>query len=200
MSTIYLDRVTASQLLKVSTRTLDRYLRKYRIKTKKKGRKILIRRSDVDTIIDDHIGHFIDDFNRLKIAPEANAGNEDTVSAIGRQSVHKNSNLAVKNIEVKDVKAKEMKAEEVYKELFLELKKEVKEKQDRLEAATYRVGQLESQIGNMVPMLDYTKKEKEMDVSFTRRSVTGGGTDFVFNVGIWLNSFLTLVSVNKCVI
>ncbi|QQR83449.1 hypothetical protein IPJ72_06715 [Candidatus Peregrinibacteria bacterium] len=36
-------------------------------------------------------------------------------------------------------------------------------KQERLEAATYRVGQLESQVKNMVPMLDYNKKQRELE-------------------------------------
>lgn len=36
MSTTYVDRDEASAILKVSTRTLDRYIRKFRFKDKKR--------------------------------------------------------------------------------------------------------------------------------------------------------------------
>lgn len=70
------------------------------------------------------------------------------------------------SIEVKDVKmeakGKVEKDEAVYKSLYVEAKNDLKEKQERLDAATYRVGQLESQVQNMVPMLDFSRKEKEL--------------------------------------
>ena len=145
VSNIYLDRDEASKALKVSTRTLDRYIRRYKIKIKRQGRKVLIKRADVDHVINDHIGKFLDDFNRLKAEPKS--------SGQVRQGVQ------VKDIQLESIKVKE---EGVYKELYWELKKELKERQDRLEAATYRVGQLESQLKNMVPLLDYNRKEKEL--------------------------------------
>ncbi len=147
VSNIYLDRDEASKVLKVSTRTLDRYIRRYKLKVKKQGRKVLLKRVDVDQVINDHIGKFLDDFNRLK-----------TDNGQVGQGVHK-APLAVKDIQLESIKVKE---DSVYKELYFDLKKELKERQDRLEAATYRVGQLESQLKNMVPLLDYNRKEKEL--------------------------------------
>lgn len=136
----YLDRLKASKLLRVSTRTLDRYIRRYKVKIKKEGRRVFINQTDVDRIIDDHIGHFLGDRQ-------------------GGQGVQ--HNLAVKDIKLESVKTKD-REEAVYKELFLDIKKDLKEKQDRLEAATYRVGQLESQLKNMVPLLEYNRKDKEL--------------------------------------
>lgn len=142
---IYVNRLEASKLLKVSTRTLDRYIRQYKIKVKREGRMVFIKRNAVNLIINDHIGHFLGDFKRFK---------EDG------QDVHNVQDaLTVKNIKVEQFRAKE---EEVYKSLYGELKRELKEKQDRLEAATYRVGQLESQLKNMVPLLEFNKKDKEL--------------------------------------
>lgn len=153
MSTTYLEREEASKILKVSTRTVDRYIRKYRFKTRKKGRRILIRRTDVDKIIREHIGHFVDvdnvAINKIFETPD----------------VDKASNIHVKDVAVKEVKKKEEKpdsADFVYKRLYEETKQELREKQDRLEAATYRVGQLEAQAKSMVPLLDFTQKEKEL--------------------------------------
>ena len=160
MSNIYLDREEASKILKVSTRTLDRYIRKYKIKTRKQGRTILIRRADVDKIINDHIGHFIDDFNKLKEgeSPSIMDTKVDNVDALSTKSKSEDT-IEVKDIKVKNIKPGE---ETVYKELYIELKKEFREKQDRLEAATYRVGQLESQLKSTVPLLDYSRKEREL--------------------------------------
>lgn len=142
-SKTHIDRDEASQILKVSTRTIDRYLRKFKFKTRKDGRRVLIRRIDIDKIIQDQIGHYVDTKKTTAI-------------------------VKVKNIKVEEIKKKDnpIKAEErIYKELYSEVKKDNKEKQERLEAATYRVGQLEAQIKNTVPLLDFTRKEKELKES-----------------------------------
>ena len=148
--TLYVDRIDASKLLKVSTRTVDRYMRKYRFKTRKDGRRVLIKRLDIDKIIKEHIGRLVD-INEL----------------MNGNCVEKTDNVS--NLTVKDVKIKKIKQgdpgsteERVYKDLYHETKDELKAKQERLEAATYRVGQLEAQTKSMVPMLDFTKKEKEL--------------------------------------
>ncbi len=156
MSNIYLDREEASQILKVSTRTIDRYIRKFRFKTRKNGRRILIKRMDVDKIIQEHVGHFMD------------ISSTDNGQMLDKKSVHNKvdnvSNIKVKDIKIDGVKNKEEFAEDgtIYKNLFEETRKELREKQERLEAATYRVGQLESQVKTMVPLLDYNRKEKEV--------------------------------------
>jgi len=49
----------------------------------------------------------------------------------------------------------------IYKKLFTELQEEVKEKQERLEVANYRVGQLEAQVRNSIPMLEYHRENYE---------------------------------------
>ncbi len=160
---LYVDRIEASKILKTSTRTVDRYMRKYNFKTRKDGRLVLIKRSDVDKIIKDHLGRIVDindeSFSQIlnkKIENPATE-NKDTVST-----------LAVSDIKVHKIKDTEANGteERIYKDLYQETKKDLKEKQDRLEAATYRVGQLESQVKSMVPLLDYTKKDKELQEVF----------------------------------
>ncbi len=150
MSTIYIDRNEASKILNVSTRTLDRYVRKYRLKTRKDGRRILIKRAEINKIINEHVGHFVD---------------ISSTSNVDKKSVHnrvdETSNISVQDVKVESVK-KGGYEEEIYKNLFQETKKELKDKQERLEAATYRVGQLEAQLKNMVPLLDFSRKEKEL--------------------------------------
>ncbi len=155
MSKLYVDREEASKILKVSTRTVDRYVRKYRFKTRKDGRRVLVKRDDVDKIIQDHIGHFVDvKSTDLKIKLDRQSVDDDVSNV---------SNIDVKNIKVESVKSSDSDNENrVYKGLYVDTKNELKEKQERLEAATYRVGQLEAQVKNMVPLLDYNRKEKEL--------------------------------------
>ncbi|MFH0837880.1 MAG: helix-turn-helix domain-containing protein [Patescibacteria group bacterium] len=150
LSTTYVDREEASEILKVSTRTVDRYIRKFRFKTRKDGRRVLIKKVDVDKIIEEHIGQFVDIRSTIFDKRE-----EQT------KAINNTSDVALKDIKVESVRKSE-KEEEVYKGLYHEAKNELKEKQERLDAATYRVGQLESQVKTMVPMLDYTHKEKEL--------------------------------------
>lgn len=144
-TTTFVDRIEASKILKVSTRTVDRYMRKYRLKTRKDGRRVLIKRVDIDKIIQDQIGHLVDLVNE-------SAGKSET------------TNLTVKDVKVESIKAgsREPIENQIYKELYTEVKADLKEKQDRLEAATYRVGQLESEVKNMVPVLDFSNKEREL--------------------------------------
>jgi hypothetical protein len=160
--TLYVDRIEASKILKTSTRTVDRYMRKYRFKTRKDGRRVLIKRIDVDKIIKDHLGRIVD-INDESFSQILN-GKTETLP----EEKNETTTLAVSNIKVEKMKEPEARGAEdrIYKDLYKETKHELKEKQDRLEAATYRVGQLESQVKSMVPMLDYTKKDKELQEVF----------------------------------
>ncbi len=155
MSTVYVDRDEASQVLKVSTRTVDRYVRKYKLKTKKDGRLLLIRRTDVDRIIRDQIGHLVD----LEAPSFSNSP-----SLKPSESQIQLTEMKVEETRQKPASSVE---EKVYKDLYQETKKDLQAKQERLEAATYRVGQLETQLKGMVPLLEYSQKEKELQQTQT---------------------------------
>ncbi len=154
----YVDRIEASKILKVSTRTVDRYMRKHRFKTRKDGRRVLIKKTDVDKIIKEHIGRLVD----IK---------EDNLNDILNSKEAESTKLAVKDIKIKQIKEKDSEKlsveQEIYKELYQGVKKDLDKKQERLEAATYRVGQLESQVKNMVPMLDYNKKDRALQEAYS---------------------------------
>ncbi len=158
--TQYVDRIEASKILKVSTRTVDRYMRKHRFKTRKDGRRVLIKKVDVDKIIKEHIGRLVDI-------------NDDNLNNIlgAEESIKKESNetnLTVKDVKIKKIEKSQSKVEqEIYKELYKEVKGDLKERQDRLEAATYRVGQLEAQAKHMVPMLDFNKKDRALQDAYS---------------------------------
>ncbi len=153
----YVDRIEASKILKVSTRTVDRYMRKHRFKTRKDGRRVLIKKVDVDKIIKEHIGRLVD----------INDDNLNNILGV-EESIKKETNLTVKDVKIKKIEKSQPKVEqEIYKELYKEVKGDLKEKQDRLEAATYRVGQLEAQAKHMVPMLDFNKKDRALQDAYS---------------------------------
>ena len=85
-----------------------------------------------------------------------NKGNESVVSFREKSNVEKFDLVDVSNLQ------KFQKESEIYKKLYEETVAELKIKQERLEGATYRVGQLESQIKNTVPLLTYRQKEEEV--------------------------------------
>jgi len=162
VKTKYVDRIEASKILKVSTRTVDRYMRKYRFKTRKDGRRVLIKKTDLDKIIKENISRLVDikEDNLNEILNNKERNKESTTK------------LVVKNVEVKKINREKSsdkaKIEQtIYKELYSEVKKDLTKKQDRLEAATYRVGQLESQVKSMVPMLDYNKKDRALQEAYS---------------------------------
>ncbi len=159
MSKIYIDRTEASKILNVSTRTIDRYVKKHNFKIRKDGRRVLIRRKDVDVIIENHISRYVDTNtteDTKKVTTTALKVKNIKVEESNKKEDIKNEVRVERKTTVNNVE------EKVYKELYNEVKKENKEKQERLEAATYRVGQLESQIKTTVPLLDFTRKEKEL--------------------------------------
>jgi len=80
--TQYVDRVEASKILKVSTRTVDRYMRKYKCKTRKDGRQVLIKRVDVDKIINDQFGHLVNP-NKVETPVNNNAKKSQEAGGAG---------------------------------------------------------------------------------------------------------------------
>jgi len=48
-----------------------------------------------------------------------------------------------------------------YQKLYEETREELREKQERLEIANYRVGQLEAQLKNSIPLLEYHRESSE---------------------------------------
>jgi len=73
----------------------------------------------------------------------------------------------VEVIEAKDKQNLPREENEIYKKLYFDVKEELNIKQERLEIANYRVGQLEAQLRSSMPMLEFhrdkyqSEKEKQ---------------------------------------
>lgn len=135
--TFDLSRKEASEILKVSTRTLDRYIKSKKVSSKSIAGRIMLDRVEITSKKKARKHRKV---NKSKIKSEALPETKKEV------------------FEINNSIAEAAKAEEkVYKKLYDEMKVEVRTFQQRLEGANYRVGQLESEVKASVPLLDHQK-------------------------------------------
>jgi len=156
-----IDRKTASRLLKVSVRTVDRYISLNKLDTERREGRIWLdkkailnlrvmrkREADVDMSTPKMS---IDNIDVVPVDMSIDTeGNPIHSSESGDESRGRSKDETVSRT---SRESEEM----VYKKLFEKLQEDVKEKQGRLEMANYRVGQLEARIKDTIPLLEYNR-------------------------------------------
>lgn len=152
-----LSRESASRLLKVSIRTLDRYIRSKKVSTRIVDGRIWLNKEELEVVkggkssvirVDgEHVST-----DRVSI--------DDSVDSMDNSEVFSPDN--VRTMSGKQDRTRRHDHGEAYKNLYDELKKELEEKQGRLEIANYRVGQLEAQVKSSIPMLEYHRERYEI--------------------------------------
>jgi len=158
-SEIYnLDRKAASKLLKISVRTLDRYIKSKKVSTRVVDGRVWLDKSGLKDYMDEKSG--------AASVDSGNMSTSDMAIDVDVDNGHSSSQDYVQSMSTVRKISKERSPNSVYKKLFSELKEDLNEKQARLEIANYRVGQLEAQLKNSIPMLEfhrenYEKKQKE---------------------------------------
>jgi len=151
-------RKQAATLLDVSTRSIDRYIRSKRLSARKKGGAVLLNEEELQN---------------LKVANFQNMhGASPTVE--GRAHRHIDSTQASQTtidgttgtVETPKTETalstKNAARDEVFEELYGLSRREIREYHNKLEAANYRLGQLETQMKHSVPLLDYQAKEEKL--------------------------------------
>ena len=159
--TYNLDRKAASKLLHVSVRTLDRYLKSKKLSSRVVDGRVWMDKGELKAFMDKKSGSINVDNVDMSTPDLSIDVDVDNVDSSSQDVVHSMS--TVRKV------SKEKSPSGVYKKLFNELKEEVSEKQTRLEIANYRVGQLEAQLKNSIPLLEfhrenYEKKKKEQSL------------------------------------
>jgi len=134
-------REDAADILAVSLRTLDRYLKKGKLKSKSDGRIVLIHSQSLA------------DFTKKISVPTKKSPMKKKRKLLSRKEIPEAETIEVSSGSVE---------EKVFRELYEEASKELRGKQEKLEAASFRVGQLEAQLKNSVPLLEHKKKEEEL--------------------------------------
>lgn len=149
-------RKQAATHLDVSTRTLDRYIRTKKLSARKKGGAILLNEEEVQN---------------LKVAKFQNMHGASP-SVEGRAHRHIDSvqttiDGATGTVEEsvapsQAIAKKDSTRDQVFEELYSLSRREIREYHNKLEAANYRLGQLETQMKHSVPLLDFQAKEDQV--------------------------------------
>lgn len=126
-------------------RTLDRYVKAKKLSTKIVDGRIWLNR--------DEVGGF-----RVAKGESIMVGKVDMSTS--KMSIDDNVDIVSP---LSTTPRKERGGKALYKKLFQDLRDELHEKQERLEIANYRVGQLEAQIRNSIPLLEYHRETFERD-------------------------------------
>ncbi len=151
-----IPRETAAKLLNVSVRTLDRTIRRGFLRAERFDRNVFIPRPSFERYYEKQAKRWglppLEEGEQEKVATLeaiAMAGAKDGPIPVELTSHERDYDL---------------KPVTLYKNLYEELKTKHEEQQRRMEGAHYRVGQLEAQLKNMVPLLEVKQERKRLEV------------------------------------
>lgn len=158
-----ITRKQAADLLDVSTRTIDRYIRNKRLSARKKGGNILLSEEELNNL-------------KVSLFQNMHGASPDVEGRAHRHvdGVAARDNQAIFDAETGEIEetldrpipvesgslTKRSERETVFEELYDLSRREVREYHNKLEAANYRLGQLETQMKHSVPLLEYHEKEE----------------------------------------
>ena len=182
-----IDRKTAGRLLKMSIRTVDRYLTSQKLSHEKRDGRIWLDKKEImqlrarhrvdrmDTDIDMSTSKM--SIDKMDIIPVDMSIDNEGNSFHAVQS--EDGTIEVRESESKQEERTQSQNQprsnnrssgssrntlnstpdelEIYKKLYAQLQSDLKEKEQRLEMANFHMGQLEARIKESVPMLDYKR-------------------------------------------
>lgn len=166
-----LSRKEAADLLGVSTRTLDRYIRGGKLNSRKKGGTILLNEDEVNNLkvakfqnihgaspkVEGRAHRHIDS---TQDAPEARTIIDAETGKIEEAAVEVQQETSTST--AMETAASVSSREQVFEELYDLARRENRETHNKLEAAQYRLGQLETQLKYTVPVLDYQEQKEAL--------------------------------------
>lgn len=161
-----LSRSDAADLLAVSTRTIDRYIRGKRLSARKKAGNILLSEEEVNnlkvTLFQNMHGASPEMEGRAHRHIDSVAARQSSTIFDAETGTVEESEATEEVAVMQAPKAVAVKSdrENVFEELYDLSRREVREYHNKLEAANYRLGQLEVQVKHSVPLLDYQEKEQ----------------------------------------
>lgn len=160
-----IDRKAASRLLKVSMRTLDRYRRNGQVATRIVDNKILLSKSEILEYIARHNETVARQNRQTKSAKmsrdtnvdsaaydETEDGDGNTYTFVSAQQVSSDDGRHEREIQGHE---RETNLIDTYKKMYEEISGELRRRQEELEAAHYRIGQLEGQLRYAIPLPEH---------------------------------------------
>lgn len=156
-----ISRKEAADLLDVSTRTIDRYIRSKKLSARKKGGNILLNEEELGNL---NIARFQ---NMHGVSPDVPGRAHRHVDSISKNKTVIDGDTG----KIEDAIKMEEKAalspatgarEQVFEELYDLSRREIREYHNKLEASNYRLGQLETQLKHSVPLLEYQEQSEAL--------------------------------------
>jgi|GEM_PF-555484 len=174
-----IDRKAASRLLKVSMRTLDRYRQAGQLTTKIIDNKILLSRSEVIEFmagqrsrIASHARHSkynemsrdneVDSGSKKEEKFDRNENDDEPIFVETRTSTQGQPKRKKDNENIVEPHDRDYELIETYKKMYEQLAAELKKRQEELEGAHYRIGQLEGQIRYSVPLPEHRNEMQRL--------------------------------------
>ena len=143
------DRKAASKLLKVSVRTVDRYIKKKVLTAQNVSGRVWLSKEEVNGMAHKKNEPYMDTEvdtstpgTSIDIIDDTTTTTQQKLSTSQTQKIERTSNQS-----------------HLYKDLYEKAKDELGEKAERLEIANYRVGQLDAQLKNSIPLLEYHREQ-----------------------------------------
>ncbi|MFA5855323.1 MAG: helix-turn-helix domain-containing protein [Candidatus Gracilibacteria bacterium] len=166
-----LSREEAAKLLDVSMRTIDRYIRAKKLNARKKGGNILLSDEEVQNL---NVAHFQNMHGASPETTDRAHRHIDSTAPKNAQIFDTETGEIEENpvAVVHGAKAAESTREQVFEELYDLSRREIREYHNKLEAANYKLGQIETQLKHSVPLLEYQEKEesiREQEVVITSK-------------------------------
>ncbi len=132
----YITRFQASEMLGLSTRTIDRYIRKKGIKIRKEGKNILLLESDILPLSRD-----------IPVEHEV-VGQEDYANAEHTATTEQKLVFSPSQ-------------EVLIKQFLQQTREELSRKDEKIESLQYKIGQLEARVEQSVPLLEAQNERHE---------------------------------------
>jgi len=155
------SRKEASIALGVSVRTIDRYVKAQKLTSFREDGRIWLNKDEIEGFVPRKTVVFMKNVDKSNIN-SLEVTSVDTMSTYSSET-NSNSNLVEDEVDNMSRQVDNEKSSKIFKKLYEDAKVELQIKQDRLEIATYKVGQLEARLKSSVPMLEYRKEIYEKD-------------------------------------
>lgn len=176
----HIPRETAAKLLNISVRTLDRTIRRGFLRAERFNRNVFIPRPLFERYYEKQAkrGGLPPLEEKIEERSQKTEGGRGEHGQATQPSGESEAESAVPVLKVLEPEFTaherdyDLKPVTIYKNLYEELKARHEEQQRRMEGAHYRVGQLEAQLKNMVPLLEVKQERKRFEVLDRQYKVT----------------------------
>ena len=146
----YLSRSSAANMLWVSTKTVDRYIKKWELWYKKSGSKINVIRNDVENILN------------IKTKIQYKSPKSEVINNANNNVMHHENKDQNENVNYKKLEQVIDKRIQWFFDIFNKKEEIINDKDKMIFMLQQKVWELESEIKNMVSLPDYSKEKQSI--------------------------------------